>query len=116
MGLGTPVGERAQLLSLHQSTIPRVDRPHRLSKAIEDQAIVPEDCFPQEPQFWAYYAAGLGMTVTGWSSQGGIYTLDVSSQVEIEFLQLDHFKHTRRPTNSDTDWQQNENAHCDRSK
>lgn len=83
---------------------------------VDDQYITPQDHFSQEPQFWLYYGAGPGAIVKGWPSQGGIYRLEVSSRVEIEFLELDPFNSTLRPTKSDPEWQQKENKHCDLSE
>lgn len=96
-------------------TMPQ-DVLQELLQEVSSENITPQVCFPRQPQFWAYYSSGPGMTVQGWPSQGGIYTLHVSSRVEIEFLELDPFNNTRRPTNSDPEWQQKENAHCDRSE
>jgi len=92
------------------------DMLQELLQELSSEHTTPHDCFTRQPQFWAYYSSGPGMTVRGWPSQGGIYTLDVSSRVEIEFLELDPFNNTRRPANSDPEWQQKENAHCDRSE
>lgn len=78
--------------------------------------ITPQDHFLCKPQFWAYYGSGPGVTVTGWPSQGGIYKLEVCSRVELEFLGLDLYNNTLRPSESDPEWQNKENAHCDRSK
>ncbi|KAJ6112187.1 hypothetical protein N7523_008248 [Penicillium sp. IBT 18751x] len=90
--------------------------PPDVLQEVSSDHTTPQNCFPRQPQFWAYYASGPGTTIKGWPSQGGIYTLDVSSRVEIEFLELDPFNNTRRPTNSDPEWQQKENAHCDRMR
>lgn len=83
---------------------------------ISSQYIVPQDCFAREPQFWLYYGPGPGAMVSGWPSQGGMYTLEVSSRVEIDFLELDPFNSTLRPTDSDPEWRQKENKHCDLSE
>ncbi|KAJ5974087.1 hypothetical protein N7481_011297 [Penicillium waksmanii] len=80
---------------------------------ITSQHIVPQDCFAREPQFWLHYGTGPSTIVSGWPSQGGMYTLQVSSRVEIDFLELDPFNSTLRPTDSDPEWQQKENKHCD---
>ncbi|KAF9251868.1 hypothetical protein DTO013E5_1109 [Penicillium roqueforti] len=92
------------------------DALQELLQEVSSEWTTPQDRFLGEPQFWIYYSSGPGVTVKGWPSQGGIYTLDVSSRVEIEFLELDPFNNTRRPTNSDPNWQQKENAHCDRMR
>ncbi|KAJ5904309.1 hypothetical protein N7504_006692 [Penicillium tannophilum] len=92
------------------------DALQELLQEVSSDWTTPQDRFRGEPQFWTYYSSGPGVTVKGWPSQGGIYTLDVSSRVEIEFLALDPFNNTRRPTNSDPNWQQKENAHCDRMR
>ncbi|KAJ5364664.1 uncharacterized protein N7496_010377 [Penicillium cataractarum] len=61
-----------------------------------------------------YYGTRPGAIVQGWPSQGGIYTLQVSSRVEIDFLELDPFNSTLYPTNSDPEWQPKDNKHhCD---
>jgi hypothetical protein len=78
--------------------------------------ITPQDYFPRVLQYWSYYAAGPGVAVQGWPSHGGIYTLEVSSRVEIDFLELDPFNKTPRPTKSDPEWRQKEDKHCDLSE
>ncbi|KAE8553809.1 hypothetical protein EYB25_002347 [Talaromyces marneffei] len=88
------------------------DSPTML-KEVDGRHITPQGYFPREPQFWLYYGLGPGATVQGWPSQGGIYTLEVSSRVEIDFLELDPFNNTLRPTNSDPEWREKENKHCD---
>lgn len=96
-------------------TGPQDDLPERLQVVGSDWT-TPQDCFQRDPQFWLSYGSGPGVVVTGWPSQGGVYILDASSRVEIEFMHLDPFSNTRRPTNSDPEWERKENAHCDRSK
>lgn len=90
--------------------------PPTMLQEVNSRHITPQDCFPREPQFWLYYGTGSGTIVKGWPSRGGIYTLEVSSRVEIDFLELDPFNSTPRPTNSDPEWQQKENKHCDLSE
>lgn len=82
-------------------------------KEVNSRHITPQDYFPREPPFRLYYGTGPGAIVKGWPSQGGIYRLKVSSRVEIDFLELDPFNNILRPNNSDPDWRQKENRHCD---
>lgn len=66
--------------------------------------------------YWVAYASGPGVTVFGFPSRGGAYVLRHCLGVELDFLGLDRFNHTPRPSKSDPDWQAKEDAHCDRSK
>ncbi|KAJ5605717.1 hypothetical protein N7510_008498 [Penicillium lagena] len=93
----------------------RMERPDMLTRMDYDH-ITPQNHFTDEPQFWARYGSGPGVAVTGWPSQGGIYTLQVCSRVELEFLELDLFNNTLRPSASNPEWQNKENAHCDRMR
>lgn len=85
-------------------------------KEVNNGHITPQNHFTRDPQYWVYYGSEPGVLVTGWPSQGGIYTLEVCSRVELEFLELDLFNNLLRPSISDPEWQNEENAHCDRSK
>jgi hypothetical protein len=67
-----------------------LQEPPTMLKEVESRHITPQGYFPQEPQYWLYYGTGPGATVKGWPSQGGIYTLQVSSRVEIDFLDWTH--------------------------
>lgn len=91
------------------------ERPTML-KEMDHDRITSQTHFTRESQFWVYYGSGPSVAVTGWPSQGGIYKLEVCSRVELEFLELDLFNNTLRPSISDPEWQNKENAHCDRSK
>ncbi|CAK46245.1 hypothetical protein CBS115989_5280 [Aspergillus niger] len=66
-----------------------------------------------EPRFWAKYASGPGVAVYGFPSKGGFYVLHECVGVELDFLGLDRFGNTERPSKSDPDWQAKEEAHCD---
>lgn len=65
----------------------------------------PQNHSNDELQLWAYYDLGPGVAVTGWPSQGGMYTLKVCSRVDLEFLELDLFNNASRPPVSDPEWQ-----------
>ncbi|OJJ73305.1 hypothetical protein ASPBRDRAFT_121978 [Aspergillus brasiliensis CBS 101740] len=69
-----------------------------------------------EPRFWVQYASGPGAAVRGFPSKGGFYVLRQCVGVELDFLGLDRFKNTERPSKSDPDWQAKEEAHCDRMR
>lgn len=66
--------------------------------------------------YWVGYISGPGVTVLGFPSKGGLYILRHCLGVELDFLGLDRFNHTLRPSKSDPDWQAKEDAHCDRSE
>lgn len=86
-----------------------------LQEEIDNEAVTPQDYFAHDQEHWLYYPAQAGLMVTGWPSQGGVYKLDICSRLELEFLGLDLFNDTLRPSTSDPEWQSKENAHCDRS-
>ena len=81
-----------------------------MQMVIEYDWICPQNCFSDEPQFWAYYGIGPGVIITGWPSIGGFYQLEVCSRVELEFLGLDPFDNILRPSISDPEWQSKERA------
>ncbi|GLB01628.1 hypothetical protein AtubIFM57258_000037 [Aspergillus tubingensis] len=69
-----------------------------------------------EPRFWAEYGLGPGVAVYGFPSRGGFYVLRECVGVELDFLGIDRFGNTERPSKSDPDWQAKEEAHCDRMR
>ncbi|KAJ5992963.1 hypothetical protein N7451_008687 [Penicillium sp. IBT 35674x] len=97
------------------SSTPR-EQIEKLQVVMDYEAITPQDYFARDQEYWLYYPAEAGLMVTGWPSQGGVYKLDVYSRLELEFLGLDLFNNTRRPSTSDPEWQNKENAHCDRMR
>ncbi|GFF32844.1 hypothetical protein IFM46972_03696 [Aspergillus udagawae] len=76
------------------------------------------DCVQHEPEdrFWVAYGSGPGVKVLGYPSKGGIYVLRDCFGVELDFLGLDRFNDTERPSTLDPDWQAKEDAHCDRMR
>ncbi|RDK45500.1 hypothetical protein M752DRAFT_333330 [Aspergillus phoenicis ATCC 13157] len=76
------------------------------------------DCVLTEPErrFWASPGSGPGITVYGFPSKGGLYVLHNCLGVELDFLGLDRFGSTERPSKSDPDWQAKEESHCDRMR
>jgi hypothetical protein len=76
------------------------------------------DCVRHEPEgrVWVGYGSGPGVKVFGYPSKGGVYVLDNCFGVELDFLGLDRFNNTERPSKLDPDWQAKEDAHCDRSQ
>ncbi|KAJ5921467.1 hypothetical protein N7466_009793 [Penicillium verhagenii] len=73
------------------------------------------DCVDDEPEgrFWLSYGSGFGAKVFGYPSKGGVYILRVGFGIELDFLGLDRFNNTERPSKLDPDWQAKEDAHCD---
>jgi hypothetical protein len=102
--------------------------PHQLQTAIpprtqtgaqkEDPELVIIDCVHHEPEgrFWVSYGYGPGVQVFGYPSKGGVYVLNPCFGVELDFLRLDRFNNTERPSKSDPNWQAKEEAHCNRSQ
>jgi hypothetical protein len=76
------------------------------------------DCVQHEPEgrFWVAYGSGPGVNVFGYPSKGGVYVLRNCFGVELDFLGLDRFNDTERPSKLDPDWQAKEDAHCDQSQ
>ncbi|RHZ44748.1 hypothetical protein CDV55_100713 [Aspergillus turcosus] len=76
------------------------------------------DCVQHEPEgrFWVSYGSGPGVMVLGYPSKGGVYILRSCFNVELDFLGLDRFNNTERPSKSDPDWQAKEEAHCNRMR
>ncbi|GCB28263.1 hypothetical protein AAWM_11148 [Aspergillus awamori] len=76
------------------------------------------DCVSPTPEqrFWASHGSGPGVTVYGFPSKGGLYVLHNCLGVELDFLGLDRFRTTERPSKSDPNWQAKEEAHCDRMR
>lgn len=72
------------------------------------------DCVPFKPDQSSRvnYGHDAGVTVYGWPSKGGVYTLRDCLGVELEFLGFDRFN----PPKSRADSQAEEDAHCDRSQ
>ena len=84
-----------------------------------DQPLI--DCFQlgddtEDVTYWVLYSSDPGVAVFGFPSKGGLYILRYCLGVELDFLGLDRFNHTLRPSKSDPDWQAKEDAHCDRSE
>ena len=77
-----------------------------------------EDCAVPLPssRFRVEFSSGTSVMVLGWPSKGGIYVLSSCLGVELDFLELDRFHNTERPSESDADSKFDEEAHCDRSK
>lgn len=71
---------------------------------------------PTENMPWASYGSGPGAMVNGFPSTGGLYVLFPCFGIELDFLGLDRFNETPRPSKSYPDWMAKEDAHCDRSK
>ncbi|KAJ6096928.1 hypothetical protein N7486_007674 [Penicillium sp. IBT 16267x] len=76
------------------------------------------DCVQHDPEgrFWLAYGSGPGVMVFGYPSKGGVYVLRNCFGVELDFLGLDRFNNTERPSKLDPDWQAKEDAHCDRMR
>lgn len=69
-----------------------------------------------EGRLWLGYGSGPGVMVLGYPSKGGVYVLRNCFGIELDFLGLDRFNNTERPSKLDPDWQAKEDAHCDRSQ
>lgn len=77
--------------SLNNQTIP-VPKPE------STENIVIDCIFPNlEPRFWISFSSGAGVTVYGFPSKGGIYSLSSCFTVELDFLGLSRFNDTERP-------------------
>jgi hypothetical protein len=69
------------------------------------------------PELRAEFALGPGGFVRGWPSKGGLYVLDRVFGVELEYLGLDRFNNTPRPSISDPDASaEEEEMHCNKSE
>lgn len=77
---------------------------------------VGDDDNDDDVSYWVAHSSGPGVTVLGFPSKGGVYILRDCLGVELDFLQLDRFKHTPRPSKSDPDYEAKEDAHCDESE
>ncbi|ETS03816.1 hypothetical protein M419DRAFT_57789, partial [Trichoderma reesei RUT C-30] len=65
----------------------------------------------------AEFALGPGGFVRGWPSKGGLYVLDRVFGVELEYLGLDRFNNTPRPSISDPDASaEEEEMHCNKMR
>lgn len=71
---------------------------------------------PTEDMPWVSYSSGPGVTVYGFPSTGGIYVLSPCFGIELDFLGLDRFNDTPRPSKAFPDWLAKEDANCDRSR
>ncbi|KAJ6014733.1 hypothetical protein N7540_009324 [Penicillium herquei] len=69
-----------------------------------------------EGRFWLSYGSGPELLVFGYPSKGGVYILHTCFGVELDFLGLDRFNNTERPSKLDPNWQAKEDAHCDRMR
>lgn len=65
-------------------------------------------------EFRVEFLRGPGAQVTGWPSKGGIYILEGCLGVELDFLGLDRFHNTPRPSGPNAAAE--EEAHCNKSK
>ncbi|KAJ5536890.1 hypothetical protein N7513_010076 [Penicillium frequentans] len=108
--------ERLEKLQEEQFKKLQDERLKELQAELDSETITHQDYFAPDHEYWLYYPAKAGLIVTGWPSQGGVYKLDVCSRPELEFLELDLFNDTLRPSTSDPEWQNKENAHCDRMR
>lgn len=75
------------------------------------------DCLSEEEpldQFRVEFLRGPGVQVTGWPAKGGVYILERCLGVELDFLGLDRFHNTPRPSGPDAAAE--EEAHCNKSK
>lgn len=71
----------------------------------------------RHPELRAEFALGPGGFVRGWPSKGGIYVLSHVFGVELEFLGLDRFNNTARPSISDpAAAAEEEEAHCNKNE
>jgi hypothetical protein len=84
------------------------------SPLISSEESSPE--LPPSIDFRVSFGSGPGTEVTGWPSKGGIYILTSCLGVELDFLELDRFRDTERPSTSDADSRSDEEAHCNRSE
>jgi hypothetical protein len=96
--------------------------PQQLQTTIEAQTQSqgqeqqPEMQHEPECRFWVAYGSGPGVKVSGYPSKGGVYVLRNCFGVELDFLGLDRFNDTERPSKLDPDWKAKVDAHCDRSQ
>ncbi|KAL7802069.1 hypothetical protein V8C44DRAFT_345971 [Trichoderma aethiopicum] len=71
----------------------------------------------RHPELRAEFALGPGGFVRGWPSKGGIYVLSHVFGVELEFLGLDRFNNTARPSIPDpAAASEEEEAHCNKMR
>ncbi|KAL6859304.1 hypothetical protein J3F83DRAFT_749680 [Trichoderma novae-zelandiae] len=69
------------------------------------------------PELRVEFARGPGGFVRGWPSKGGLYALGPCLGVELEFLGLDRFHNTPRPSISDpTAAAEEEETHCNKMR
>ncbi|PTB39492.1 hypothetical protein M441DRAFT_143413 [Trichoderma asperellum CBS 433.97] len=75
------------------------------------------DCLSEEEQldqFRVEFFRGPGVQVTGWPAKGGVYILERCLGVELDFLGLDRFHNTPRPSGPDAAAE--EEAHCNKMR
>ncbi|KAL6876787.1 hypothetical protein J3F83DRAFT_727094 [Trichoderma novae-zelandiae] len=70
----------------------------------------------EEERFRVRFSAGPGSTVRGWPTKGGVYLLEGCLGIELDFLKLDRFHDTPRPSPSTPDAAAEEEAHCNRMR
>ncbi|KAL7929501.1 hypothetical protein V8C35DRAFT_315431 [Trichoderma chlorosporum] len=70
----------------------------------------------EKQKFRAKFGAGAGVSVLGWPSKGGLYVLEQCFTVELEFLKLDRFHDTPRPSISEPGAAEEEEEHCNRMR
>lgn len=103
----------SRLFPRERAVAPRKDLPDAL-KVPDDY--MPVSCPPiAEPsRHRCKFSSGSGVTVRGWPSTGGVYILACTG-VDLDFLGIDRYHDTERPSESDPDAKSNEEEHCNRS-
>ncbi|KAI8260729.1 hypothetical protein K4K58_001804 [Colletotrichum sp. SAR11_239] len=66
---------------------------------------------PERTKVRSSFGLGPGVRVQGWPSKGGTYILRDCVRLELDFLEVDRFKPSRR-----SDDQEDEEAHCERMR
>ncbi|KAF5518717.1 hypothetical protein CGCA056_v009535 [Colletotrichum aenigma] len=66
---------------------------------------------PEGTKVRSSFGLGAGVRVQGWPSKGGTYILKDCVRVELDFLEVDRFKPSRR-----SDDEEEEDAHCERMR
>ena len=66
-------------------------------------------------EFRAYFGSKPGVTVQGWPKKGGFYILDSCLGLELDFLGLDRFNSTKRPSPCENGTLADEEEHCNKS-
>ncbi|KAJ9149719.1 hypothetical protein NKR19_g5519 [Coniochaeta hoffmannii] len=70
----------------------------------------------QETPFRAEFSMGPGVVVFGFPQKGGLYELARCFSPELDFLGLDRFRPTPRPSITDAESRAEEEAHCNKMR